>query len=204
MCAGQVDATTLEIKLFNEAVVVYDSLYVTYTVVGLTASTYFVCFYNQSQASSSSPTYNTTGPLETVLVTIEIGGAINITRPAILQNSLASAYISATRISNHAAIVTFSDATANFGIRSVIISLESTLGVDASHKIYYGSSLLVTTGQTMATLPSQLVMETYSTTIYSDYESGDGSGEGRAAVAVLFSDISNDGTMTAAILQVIK
>lgn len=202
---GQVDSETLEITLSESALVVSESLYIIDTAVGLTDTSYFIMYYNQSITSSSTPGFNVTGPLTTVLASFDIGGNIIISTPVVLENSKVSSYLSAVRISDNSAVVSFADAQADYGIRSVVVSLQASLGANQDrkdYKIFYGSSLLVTTGQSLTTLPSGLIMEIDSTTIFTDYSNGHGSGTGGASLAVLFSDILNDGAMTTAILQV--
>lgn len=195
---GTVNPTTLTVTLSEEMTLIPQADYLINTVTGLGSSSYLVSYYIQDSTTLQ-------GSLQSVVVTITnptdpiASAELAVSPAATLESSSCASFLASTRVSDTTAIVSFADASNNYGIRSVVVTLVQTTGTN-SFTVFYGSSLQVTTGQSLKTLPEYVLMDIDMTTVFSDYTvstSGSIAGSGSATTTVVFSDVTNGGAMTA-------
>lgn len=173
------------------------SLYV--TVTGLTDSQYFISYYNgtmnEPNPDSGSIYPYKSGHLQVVLVTVAgdvaAGDAVITTTNATLMDDSYIVYsLASTRINNNTAVVVYADPKINYGIRCQVITVIDQ-GGSFEQQVVFGSSWTLTTGQAL----------TVSNAGYMDIDIEAITEENRDFM-VLYSDVSNNGDMTAVMGQI--
>lgn len=205
-----------------------DNNYSVYTsIVGLTDSTYLLLYFDsfESNSSSSDPAGGS-GALTVLLATISTTTMdISFSTPSTLTNSQLSLSFTASRLDNTSAVVAYADKTTNYGVTTQLVRLiqedgngqqSTSIGsLVAVHLCYYyllfnvltpsilsstnvyicgtvfGSSLSLSKGQSLAYIAPYGVMDLdlLTTSAAGDF-------------TVLFSDVSNQGTITLASAKV--
>jgi hypothetical protein len=161
---------------------------VTYSVSGLSGSEYLVMLNLQSYTA-----FPGSGHVRTKLVTYDaVLDIISISAVGNLQTAAATGYIRSTKISATTAMVAFSDANFDYGIRGTLVtkSINST-GIT----IEYGASYLFSRGYTLDMSPGGAFMDF-------DIASFGVPGISQGVIA-LFSDASNQRRVTIAAAMVV-
>lgn len=187
---GVVDINDLSISLSDEVLVGLDLGYgIHQTLIGLSSSLYLIGYYN----GTGTPVQ--TGPLSVATVTVQ--GNIPVLGVTSTMDGKSVAFnLASDRVDNTSAIITFADVTTNFGITSVLVSIDPSTGA-----ANFGSSVLFSSGRTLSIVQSYLIMDLDVVVI--SRPSNVGNNPELVKFLVLYSDISNGGILTTSIGSVV-
>lgn len=157
-----------------------------YTAVGLTPTLYLIGYYNGTGSIELR-----TGPLSVMTVVIEDGAPV-LGATSVLENKIAAFNLASDRVDDNSAIFTFADVSTNFGISSVLVSIDSVTGI-----ANFGSSVVFSSGRTLSLVQTYLTMDLDVIVISRPTTSA--SNPSPVKFLVVYSDISNNGILTTAI-----
>lgn len=184
---GTVTSGTLNIVLSNVVAFADNSNYdVMFGVVGLSESLFLALHYN-ADATSTTPV-NYVGPLQATVINVHSAGAntaISLGSSFTSTTAIVSGFMFGTGLSNSSAVVCFSDYNTGGGISVVALTVGKELSQsNANYSVLFGDMWEVTSGESQS-LTKKGYMDLDITTISNNGQ-----------FSVLFSDLTNFGTMT--------
>jgi len=191
---GVVNPSDLSITLSNEVVAGLNIGYALHhSITGLTATRYLIGYYNGTIESSGTES----GPLSVMAVSVNgqipgeiiANGQVNIISTSTLENTFVAFNIASDRIDNSSAIFTFADVSTNFGLTSIIVS------IDSNSLVTFGSSISFSSGRTLSLVQTYLLMD-LDVVVISNSQSPSLSNPSPVKFLILYSDISNGGALT--------
>jgi hypothetical protein len=191
-----VNTNDLSITLSDEVLVGYNLGFGVYqTLVGLTPSLYLIGYYNGTSASWDEPQI---GPLSVITVTIdEADGTTPVVgSTSTLANTLAAFNLASARVDDTSALITFADVSTDFGISTILVSIDPTTG-----QANFGSSVLFSSGRALSIVQTYLLMDLDVVVISNP--STTGANPSPVKFLVMYSDISNSGILTTSVGSVV-
>lgn len=201
-CVGTVDSSDGELTITLSDPVEFGNNKdesITFTIVGLSDMDYAVLYFNTSYADQVVP-YS--GPLTVVYVVVSGAPAAAVVEVRSTSIWTASALVynfRGTRMNNDTLIAVYTDANNNYALTSVVIDFTRKVDSDGTGRaeILFGSTLALTTGQTLMELSNYLLMDIDISSIPMTSSSDDA-----VSFIVLYSDITNDGKLTSVLGEV--
>jgi hypothetical protein len=191
---GLVNPNDLSITLSDEVLACDNIGYGIYqTLVGLSSDLYLIGYYNGTSTSWDEPQ---TGPLSVITVTIDGTGSPVVGSTATLANTIAAFNLASARVDNSSALITFADVSTDFGVTTILVSIDPTSG-----QANFGSSVLFSSGRTLSIVQSYLIMDLDVVVISTP--SSVGANPSPVKFLVIYSDISNKGILTTSVGSVL-
>lgn len=168
-------------------------------VVGINPSQYILAHYlagdMTNRTADPSAEVHAGGPLLSQLVefTSEDNSIALVGEPVEYLYSSPAYYLNSARIDDSSAVLVFADRSINYGLLSVLISVDSVYGV-----LQFGSSLELSTGQALGAGSSAVMdLDIVAIPPASDGKCGSASSScTKSSFTVLYSDATNNGMMT--------
>lgn len=190
---GVVNPDDLTITLSDEIVVGTNIGYgIHHTVIGLNMNTFLIGFYNGTvfPDTQSGPISVIVGSITGILPDETIAnGQVNLGETVKLDNKIAAFNIASSRVDNTSAIFTFADVSTDFGITTILVTIDSK-GLPT-----FGSSLSFSSGRTLSLVQTYLIMDLDVAVISTPSTIGK-TNPNSIKFSVLYSDITNNGILT--------
>lgn len=168
-------------------------------IVGISATQYILSYYYSgvmtNRTADPSAKVNEGGPLNAQLMNYDaVADVVSVLgEPVEYLSSSPAYYLSSAAIDASTAVLVFADRSINYGILSVLVSVDAVYGV-----LEFGSSLVLSRGQALGA-GSSAIMDLDVVAVPPSQSSSCGGSKKpctRNSFMVLYSDATNDGKVT--------